>query len=74
MEQKSRKPTQSVDGLASVTVLAGNSLDADALSTSVFVLGVEKGLALINQLANTSAIIIDRRGNVVYSNDLTAPE
>ena len=65
---------KSVDGLASVTVLAGNSLDADALSTSVFVLGVEKGLALINQLANTSAIIIDRRGNVVYSNDLTAPE
>lgn len=65
---------KSVDGLASVTVLADNSLDADALSTSVFVLGVEKGLALINQLPETSAIIIDRSGNVFYSNDLTTPE
>lgn len=65
---------KSIDGLASVTVLADNSLDADALSTSVFVLGVEKGLALINRLPETSAIIIDRGGNVFYSNDLTTPE
>ncbi|MCG8392239.1 MAG: FAD:protein FMN transferase [Pseudomonadales bacterium] len=65
---------KSVDGLASVTVLCDNSIDADALSTSVFVLGVEKGLALINRLPDTSAIIIDRDGNVFYSEDLTAPE
>jgi thiamine biosynthesis lipoprotein len=65
---------KSIDGLASVTVLANNSLDADALSTSVFVLGVEKGLALINRLADTSAIIIDRGGNVFYSDDLTTPQ
>ena len=65
---------KSINGLASVTVLANNSLDADALSTSVFVLGVEKGLALINRLADTSAIIIDRGGNVFYSDDLTTPE
>ena len=65
---------KSIDGLASVTVLADNSLDADALSTSVFVLGVEKGLSLINRLPETSAIIIDRGGNVFYSNDLTTPE
>ena len=42
-----------------------------ALSTSVFVLGAEKGLALINRLPETSAIIINREGNVTYSNDLT---
>ncbi|MBL4571374.1 MAG: FAD:protein FMN transferase [Alcanivorax sp.] len=65
---------KSIEGLASVTVLADNSLDADALSTSVFVLGVENGLALINRLPETSAIIIDRGGNVFYSDDLTAPE
>ena len=67
----SPKTGKSIDGLASVTVLCDNSIDADALSTSVFVLGAEKGLALINRLPETSAIIIDREGNVTYSNDLT---
>lgn len=65
---------KSINGLASVTVLADNSVDADALSTSVFVLGVEKGLALINRLEDTSAIIIDRRGQVFYSDDLVSPD
>jgi FAD:protein FMN transferase len=54
----------------SVTVLAPRSVDADALSTTVFVMGVEKGLALINQLADTSVVIIDRHGKVHYSSDL----
>lgn len=67
----SPKTGKSIDGLASVTVLCADSIDADALSTSVFVLGAEKGLALINRLPDTSAIIIDREGNVTYSNDLT---
>ena len=66
----SPKTGKSIDGLASVTVLCDNSIDADALSTSVFVLGAEKGLALINRLPDTSAIIIDREGNVTYSDDL----
>lgn len=66
----SPKTGKSIDGLASVTVLCAHSIDADALSTSVFVLGAEKGLALINRLPDTSAIIIDRDGNVTYSDDL----
>ncbi|MFN3714852.1 MAG: FAD:protein FMN transferase [Alcanivoracaceae bacterium] len=59
--------------VTSVTVLAPLSVDADALSTTVFVLGVEKGLALINTLADTSVIIIDRNGKVHYSDDLFDP-
>jgi len=35
------------NGLLSVTIITGVSMDADALSTAVFVLGYEKGLALI---------------------------
>ncbi|EKF75838.1 membrane protein [Alcanivorax hongdengensis A-11-3] len=61
---------KSAGKLASVTILCANSIDADALSTSVFVLGVKKGLALINRLPDTSAIIIDRQGQVHYSDDL----
>ena len=55
----------------SVTVLAGHGIDADALSTTIFVMGIEKGIALANRLEDVSAIIIDRTGKVHYSNDLT---
>jgi len=54
----------------SVTILANDSTTADALSTSVFVLGVEKGMALINSLPEVSAIIIDAHGKMFLSTDL----
>ncbi len=54
----------------SVTILASTSTVADALSTSIFILGPEKGLELINNMANTSAIIIGKNGQLLYSNDL----
>lgn len=56
--------------LSSVTVLAAAGVDADALSTTLFVLGIEKGMALANQLADVSAIMIDLHGKVYYSDDL----
>ncbi len=55
----------------SVTILADTSVDADALSTSIFILGPEKGMAMINQLPNVSAVIIDKNGKMTFSNDLT---
>jgi len=45
-------------GLLSVTIIAPFSVDADALSTAVFVLGLEKGMALIETLAETEAVFI----------------
>ena len=44
--------------LLSVTVIADNAMDADALSTAVFVLGYEKGRALIESLPGTDAVFI----------------
>lgn len=55
----------------SVTVLTGRGIDADALSTTIFVMGIKKGLALANRLADVSTIIIDLNGKVYYSDDLT---
>ncbi len=48
--------------LASVTILAPTAIVADALATAVSVLGHEKGLALIESLPDTEAIVIDADG------------
>lgn len=59
--------------LQSVTILAENSVDADALSTSVFVLGSDAGMKLVNSLEGVSAIIIDKNGKMSISDDLREP-
>jgi thiamine biosynthesis lipoprotein len=68
------KTGKSSHGLTSVTILGPAGIDTDALSTSVFVLGAEKGLALINQLPGFDAIIITEKGKVLYSDGLMSPE
>jgi len=54
----------------SVSILAPRAIDSDALSTTTFVLGVERGLALIDSLPGVDAIIIDAAGKLHYSADL----
>ncbi|HSV85400.1 MAG TPA: FAD:protein FMN transferase [Levilinea sp.] len=51
-------------GVQSVTILAPTCTDADGLSTAVFVLGIQPGLALIETLAETEAYLIDESGKV----------
>ncbi|MBX2809597.1 MAG: FAD:protein FMN transferase [Cellvibrionaceae bacterium] len=61
-------------GIASVTMIGERGIQTDPLSTGVFVLGVERGLALINQMAAVDAVIIDSKGRVFYSSGLSSPE
>lgn len=61
-------------GISSVTILGPLGFDTDPLSTTVFVLGVEKGLALVESLAGFDAIIIDGAGKLHFSSGLTPPE
>jgi FAD:protein FMN transferase len=56
--------------LRSASIIASLATDTDALSTSVFVLGVEKGLQLINTLPDTEAILVDNDGKLHYSDGL----
>jgi thiamine biosynthesis lipoprotein len=56
----------------SVTVIGPDATTTDALSTSVFVLGPERGLALIDRLPGIEAIIVDREGRLQYSQGLQA--
>jgi thiamine biosynthesis lipoprotein len=49
---------RSSESLASVTIICPSSTDADALATAVSVMGAEKGLALIEEIPETEAILI----------------
>ncbi|MBI4815358.1 MAG: FAD:protein FMN transferase [Deltaproteobacteria bacterium] len=50
-----------------VTIVAPRAEDADALSTSVFVLGPEKGMALVKSIPGVEAVIVDSAGKVSVS-------
>lgn len=45
--------------LISVTIVADNSMTADALSTTLFVVGMERGIELLKSFPDTEAILID---------------
>lgn len=57
-------------GLASVTIVARSAVDADSLSTAVFVLGIEKGLALVESLEHVEAVLITADGSIYVSSGL----
>jgi thiamine biosynthesis lipoprotein len=55
------------NGLKSVTIITKSSIDADGLSTSVFALGAEKGLALVKSLKGVETVIVDTANRVWLS-------
>lgn len=57
-------------GILSVSIISDDSFDADALSTSVFILGVEKGLELINKLEGVEALIIKDDLGIIMTDGL----
>jgi thiamine biosynthesis lipoprotein len=61
---------RSATAIRSVTVIGPDATMTDGLSTSVFVLGVDKGLALIESLPDYETIIIDAEREVRFSTGL----
>ncbi|KFB00699.1 thiamine biosynthesis protein ApbE [Mangrovimonas yunxiaonensis] len=57
-------------GIISVTVFAPKAELADALATSVFVMGIDAGLNRINQLPNIACIIVDDKGQLFTSHHI----
>ena len=57
-------------GIVSVSVFAKQTELADALATGIFVLGIEVGLDLVNQLNGIECIIVDDKGAVHVSNKI----
>jgi FAD:protein FMN transferase len=57
-------------GVVSVSVFAKQTEVADALATGIFVLGVEVGLDMVNQLKGIECIIVDDKGKIYSSNGI----
>ena len=65
------KTGQSAAGALSVSVTGPDTTQTDALSTTLFVLGLQQGLALIEQIDGYEAIFIDANRQMYFSSGLT---
>jgi FAD:protein FMN transferase len=56
----------------SVTVIAPDGLTSEALSKTVFVLGVEQGMPIVESIPDVDAVVVDAAGKLHYSAGLLA--
>lgn len=56
--------------IESVTIVSDSSMIADMLTTSVFALGLEEGIDLVNSLENVDCIIITKEKEVYLSQNI----
>ena len=59
-------------GVISCTVVAETVMDADALATAVFVLGPEKGMALVDSLDGVEAMLITESGSPLFTKNFAS--
>ncbi|MBN1239050.1 MAG: FAD:protein FMN transferase [Gammaproteobacteria bacterium] len=64
------RPTE---GVLSVTVIGPDATITDGLSTTLFVLGAEAGLALIEDFEGYEAVVVEADGTLSYSSGLAPP-
>jgi FAD:protein FMN transferase len=65
---------RSARGVRSATVVGADATLTDALSTTVFVLGVERGMQLVAQLPGVEAVVVDEQGRIFHSDGLAQPQ
>ncbi len=65
---------QSASAVRSVSVLTAHGIDSDALTKPLFILGVERGMEIINRIPGVDAIVIDDQGQLYYSKNLEPPK
>ena len=61
---------QPARGLRSVTVISERAVDADTLSTGIFVMGAQKGMALVERLPEIEAVVVTDRNEMLVSSGL----
>ncbi len=57
-------------GILSATIFTKTAELADALATSLFVMGVDTGLDFINQLNGVECVIVDKDNKIITSNNI----
>jgi thiamine biosynthesis lipoprotein len=67
MDPATGRPAQ---GCRSVTIVSNSATLADGLSTGVFILGPEKGMALIERLPDVEGVIVSSKNEVLVSSGL----
>ncbi len=63
---------RSPDSVRSVTLLGPDGLTTEGLSKSVFVLGLERGLQLVESVPGADAVVVDAAGALHFSSGLLA--
>lgn len=58
------------EGVISSSIIADCSMDADALSTATYVMGIEKGLEFIDNIDGIEAVFVKEDGSVVTTKGL----
>lgn len=58
------------NGIAQVSIISSDSMTADAMSTTIFSLGLEKGVALAERMNGVDAIIVLENDNVYLTSGL----
>ena len=56
--------------IAGITIVSDKSVDGDALSTSVFAMGVEEGMNFVNSIDGIDAIFVTKDNKVYITNGL----
>lgn len=59
-----------VSGIVSVTIFSQKGELCDALATAVFIMGVETGLNMVNQLKGVECIIVDENNKIHTSDNI----
>lgn len=66
LDPRTGKPSQ---GMASVTLVGDNGALVDPLTTAIYILGMEKGLRLVNKLG-LEAVLADDSGRIVMTDGM----
>lgn len=70
IEPGSGKPASHV---RSVTIIGPTATRTDGLSKTIFVLGIERGMRILDRLGDVDAVAIDAQGEIYYSRGLQPP-